>query len=70
MKDKPTKEKAKHVEDEVSRLKQRFEDFKANSERTRNSGKTDKPERAVSPVVIDLVTPEEHQAGSPEVASL
>ena len=70
MKDRPTKEKARHVEDEVSRLKQRFEDFKAATERSRGSTKTDKPERATSPVVIDLVTPEVHHAGSPEVASL
>ena len=70
MKDKPTREKVQHVEDEVSRLKQRIEDFKATTERTRRSDKQDKPERPVSPVVIDLVTPEVHQAGSPEVASL
>ena len=70
MKDKSTKEKAQHVGDEVSRLKQRLEDFKATSERTRRSDKNDKPERPISPVVIDLVTPEVHQAGSPEVASL
>ena len=70
MKDKPTREKAKHVEDEVSRLKQRLEDFKDTMDRTRQSSKADKPERAVSPVVIDLVSPEVHQAGSPEVASL
>ena len=70
MKDKPTREKARHVEDEVSRLKQRLEDFRSTTERTRRSDKTDKPERATSPVVIDLVTPEVHQAGSPEVASL
>ena len=57
MKDKSTKEKAQHVEDEVSRLKQRLEDFRATSERSRRSDKTDKPERAASPVVIDLVTP-------------
>ena len=37
MKDKPTREKARHVEDEVSRLKQRIEDFKATTERTRQS---------------------------------
>ena len=70
MKDKPTREKVQHVEDEVSRLKQCIEDFRATSERTRQSGKADKPERADSPVVIDLVTPEVHHAGSPEVASL
>ncbi|KAF8675620.1 hypothetical protein AX14_005073 [Amanita brunnescens Koide BX004] len=70
MKDRPTKEKAQHVEDEVSRLKQRLEEFRAASERTRQSDKTDKPERGASPVVINLVTPEVHQAGSPEVASL
>ena len=70
MKDRPTKEKAQHVEDEVSRLKQRLEDFKSTADRTRRSDKSDKPERTSSPVVIDLVTPEVHQAGSPEVASL
>ncbi|KAF8666343.1 hypothetical protein AX14_006483 [Amanita brunnescens Koide BX004] len=70
MKDKSTKEKAQHVEDEVSRLKQRIEDLRATTERTRRSNKGDKPESAASPVVIDLVTPEVHQAGSPEVASL
>ncbi|KAF8641660.1 hypothetical protein AX14_009853 [Amanita brunnescens Koide BX004] len=70
MKDKSTREKAQHVEDEVSRLKQRIEEFRATTERTRQSSKADKPERAASPVVIDLVTPEVPQAGSPEVASL
>ncbi|KAF8693786.1 hypothetical protein AX14_002278 [Amanita brunnescens Koide BX004] len=70
MKDKSTKEKARHVEDKVSRLKQRLEDFKAIVEKTRQSDQTDRPERVASPVVIDLVTPEVHQAGSPEVASL
>ncbi|KAF8690085.1 hypothetical protein AX14_000535 [Amanita brunnescens Koide BX004] len=70
MKDKPTKEKAQYVEDEVSRMRQRLEEFKAMSDRTRGSRQADKPERAASPVVIDLVTPEVHQAGSPEVASL
>ncbi|KAF8632716.1 hypothetical protein AX14_010803 [Amanita brunnescens Koide BX004] len=70
MKDKPTREKVQHIEDEVLRLKQRIEDFRATTERTRRSDKQDKPERPVSPVVIDLVTPEVHQAGSPEVASL
>ena len=70
MKDKPTKEKVKHVEDEVSRLKQRIEDFTATMDRTRQSGKAEKPERVDSPVVIDLVTPEEHHTRSPEVASL
>ncbi|KAF8730029.1 hypothetical protein AX14_005793 [Amanita brunnescens Koide BX004] len=70
MKDRPTRERAQHVEDEVSRLKQCLEDFRTMSDRTKHSGKTDKPERADSPVVIDLVTPEVHQAGSPEVASL
>ncbi|KAF8695825.1 hypothetical protein AX14_001613 [Amanita brunnescens Koide BX004] len=70
MRDKPTKEKVKHVEDEVSRLKQRLEEFRALADRTRQSDKADMPERAVSPVVIDLVTPEVHQEGSPEVASL
>ena len=70
MKDKSTKEKVQHVEDEVSRLKQRLEEFKAISKKTRESDKTDKPERLASPVVIDLVTPEVHRAGSPEVASL
>ena len=70
MKDKPTKEKAQYVENEVSQLKQRIEEFKAMSDRTRGSKGMDKSERAPSPVVIDLVTPEQHQAGSPEVASL
>ena len=70
MKDKSTRERAQHVEDEVSRLKRRLEDFKAMSDRTKNSEKKDKPERQASPVVIDLVTPEVQQAGSPEVASL
>ncbi|KAF8679366.1 hypothetical protein AX14_004574 [Amanita brunnescens Koide BX004] len=70
MKDRPTKEKAQHVEDEVSRLKQRLEDFKNTADRTRRSGKNEKPERASSPVVINLVTPEVHHAGSPEVPSL
>ncbi|KAF8639407.1 hypothetical protein AX14_010055 [Amanita brunnescens Koide BX004] len=70
MKDKPTKERAQYIQDEVSRLKQRLEEFRATSDRTRESDKTDKPERAASPVVIDLVTPEVQQAGSPEVASL
>ena len=70
MKDRSTREKAQHVEDEVSRLKQRLEDFKATADRTRQSKKGDKPERSTSPVVIDLVTPEVQHAGSPEVASL
>ena len=70
MKDKPTKEKAQYVEDEVSRMRQRLEEFKAMSNRTRSSKQTDKPEHASSPVIIDLVTPEVQQAGSPEVASL
>ncbi|KAF8652346.1 hypothetical protein AX14_008421 [Amanita brunnescens Koide BX004] len=70
MKDRPTREKVQHVEDEVSRLKQRLEDFKATSDRTKGSVKKDRPERANSPVVIDLITPEVQQAGSPEVASL
>ena len=70
MRDRPTREKVQHVEDEVSRLKQHLEDFKSMSDRTKRSDKSGKPERAGSPVVIDLVTPEVHQAGSPEVASL
>ncbi|KAF8701738.1 hypothetical protein AX14_000299 [Amanita brunnescens Koide BX004] len=70
MKDKPTREKAQYVEDEVSRIKQRLEEFKAMSSRTRGSNKADKSERTDSPVVIDLVTPEVQHAGSPEVASL
>ncbi|KAF8670634.1 hypothetical protein AX14_005833 [Amanita brunnescens Koide BX004] len=70
MMDKPTKEKAQYVEDEVSRMRQRLEEFKAMSSRTRGSRQTDKPERAGSPAIIDLVTPEVQQAGSPEVASL
>ncbi|KAF8691074.1 hypothetical protein AX14_002821 [Amanita brunnescens Koide BX004] len=64
MVDKPTKERAQYVEDEVSRMRQRLEEFKAMSNRTRGSKKADKPERASSPVVIDLVTPEVQQAGS------
>ena len=55
MKDRSTKERAQHIQDEVSRLKQRFEEFRAMSGRTRDSEKTDKPERTTSPVVIDLV---------------
>ena len=70
MKDRPTRERAQHVEDEVSRLKQHLEDFKATSNRTRRTDKSDKPEHVDDPVVIDLVTPEVQQAGSPEVASL
>ena len=70
MKDRSTRERAQHVEDEVSRLKQRLEDFKATSDRTKHSQKVDKPEHQGSPVVINLVTPEVQQAGSPEVASL
>ena len=70
MRDRPTRERAQHVEDEVSRLRRRLEDFRAMADRTKNSEKTDKAERPVSPVVIDLVTPEVQQAGSPEVASL
>jgi hypothetical protein len=70
MKDRPTRERAQHVKDEVSRLKQRLEEFKALSDRTKRSEKSEKPERSASPVVIDLVTPEVQQAGSPEVASL
>ncbi|KAF8654695.1 hypothetical protein AX14_008239 [Amanita brunnescens Koide BX004] len=70
MKDKATREKVQYVEDEVSRMRQRLEEFRAMSSRTRESKQADKPERADSPVVIDLVTPEVHQAGSPEVASL
>ena len=70
MKDRPTRERAQHVEDEVSRLKQRLEDFKTMTNSTRRSNKNDKPERPISPVVINLVTPEVQQAGSPEVASL
>ncbi|KAF8675297.1 hypothetical protein AX14_005149 [Amanita brunnescens Koide BX004] len=70
MKDRPTKEKAQYVEDEVADIKRRLEEFKAMSSRTKRSTKADKPERAESPVVIDLVTPEVQHAGSPEVASL
>ena len=70
MKDRPTKEKAQHVEDEVSRLKQRLESFLDTTNRTKRSGKGEKPERVPSPVVIDLVTPEVQHAGSPEVPSL
>ncbi|KAF8677862.1 hypothetical protein AX14_004771 [Amanita brunnescens Koide BX004] len=70
MRDRPTKEKVQHVEDEVSHLKKRIEDLTSTTDRTRRSGQVDKAERADSPVVIDLITPEVHQAGSPEVASL
>ncbi|KAF8670794.1 hypothetical protein AX14_005803 [Amanita brunnescens Koide BX004] len=70
MRDRPTRERAQHVEDEVSHLKRRLEEFKAMNDRTKRSGKADKPERTDSPVVIDLITPEVQQAGSPEVASL
>ena len=76
MKDSSIKTKSKHVQAEVSRIKQRLEDFKAMSQRTRDSNAREKPERAPSPVVIDLVTPENHatseenQAGSPEVPLL
>ena len=70
MKDMPTKEKVKHVEDEVSRLKQRVEEFRTTIDRTRQTDRAELPERSASPVAIDLVTPEEHQARSPEVASL
>ncbi|KAF8677822.1 hypothetical protein AX14_004779 [Amanita brunnescens Koide BX004] len=80
MKDKPTTEKVKHVEDEVSRMRKRLEEFKARSDRTRNSKDTSRVERVeggtvADPVVpdsqiIDLVTPESHQARSPEVPSL
>ena len=80
MKDKPTTEKVKHIEDEVSRMRKRLEEFKARSDRTRNSKDTSRVERVeggtvADPVVpdsqiIDLVTPESHQARSPEVPSL
>ena len=69
MKDASIRTKSKHVQEEVSRIKKRLEDFKATSQRTRDSKSKDKPERAPSPVVIDLVTPE-NQAGSPEVPLL
>ena len=39
MKDKPTKEKVRHVEEEVSRLKQRVEDFTSTMEQSRRSSK-------------------------------
>ena len=76
MKDSSVRTKSKHVQEEVSRIQKRLEDFKATSQRTRDSDKGGKPERAPSPVVIDLVTPEnqdtreENQAQSPEVPSL
>ena len=80
MRDKPTSEKVKHVEDEVSRMKKRLEDFKARSDRTRNSKDASRAERVeddtvTDPVIpdsqiIDLVTPDAHQARSPEVPSL
>ena len=49
MKDRPTRERAQHVEDKVSRLKQCLEDFKATTDRTRRSNKSDKPERPLGP---------------------
>ncbi|KAF8623804.1 hypothetical protein AX14_011899 [Amanita brunnescens Koide BX004] len=76
MKDSSIKTKSKHVQNEVSCIKKRLEDFRATSQRTRESIHEEKSERAPSPVVIDLVTPEnqttpeEHQARSPEVPSL
>ena len=76
MKDSSIKTKSKHVQNEVSRIKKRLEDFRATSQRTRESIHEEKSERAPLPVVIDLVTPEnqttpeEHQARSPEVPSL
>ncbi|KAF8679377.1 hypothetical protein AX14_004559 [Amanita brunnescens Koide BX004] len=76
MKDSSVKTKSKHVQDEVSCIKKRLEDFKATSQRTRESDNRGKAERASSPVVIDLVTlenqttSEEHRAGSPEVPLL
>ena len=69
MKDASIRTKSKHVEEEVSRIKKRLEDFRAMSQRTKDSNAKDKPERAPSPVVIDLITPE-NQAGSPEVPLL
>ena len=79
MKDSSVRTKSKHVEDQVSRMKKRLEELRAISDRTRNSNdvgkaekveKTSEPEQALSPVVINLVTPETHQARSPEVPSL
>ena len=76
MKDSSVKTKSKHVQEEVSRIKKRLEEFKTTSQRTRESAQKDKAERAASPVIIDLVTPEdqaaaeENQVRSPEVPSL
>ena len=76
MKDSSIKTKSKHVQDEVSHIKKRLEDFKDMSQRTRETTHREKSERAPSPVVIDLVTPEnqtapeEDHARSPEVPSL
>ena len=76
MKDSSIKTKSKHVQEEVSRIKQRLVDFKNTSQRTRESSQREKAEHAPSLVVIDLVTPEnqaapeENQARSPEVPSL
>ncbi|KAF8680851.1 hypothetical protein AX14_004443 [Amanita brunnescens Koide BX004] len=76
MMDSLIKTKSKHVQDEVSRIRKHLEDFKSTSQRTRDSNAKDRPERAPSPVVIDLVTPEnqatseENHAGSPEVPLL
>ncbi|KAF8680803.1 hypothetical protein AX14_004479 [Amanita brunnescens Koide BX004] len=69
MKDASVKTKSKHVEEEVSRIKKRLEEFRNTSQRTRESDVRDKPERAPSPSVIDLVTPE-NRARSPEVPLL
>ena len=79
MKDASIKTKSKHVEEEVSHIKRRLEELRAMSQRTRDHAGGDRPERAPSPVVIDLITPEnktgsleapENQAGSPEVPLL
>ncbi|KAF8655365.1 hypothetical protein AX14_008153, partial [Amanita brunnescens Koide BX004] len=76
MKDSSVKTKSKHVQEEVSRIKKRLEDFKSMLQKTRESSQRDKAERAPSLVVIDLVTPEdqaaakEDQVRSPEVPSL
>ncbi|KAF8709761.1 hypothetical protein AX14_013475 [Amanita brunnescens Koide BX004] len=69
MKDASVKTKSRHVEEEVSRIKKRLEEFRNTSQWTRESDAVEKAEQAPSPSVIDLVTPE-NQAGSPEVPLL
>ena len=69
MKDSSIRTKAKHVEEEVSRIKQQMQELTSWSQRSREMNAGEKAERMPSPVVIDLVTPE-NQAGSPEVPLL